>query len=260
MRCLGGGEADPALLRTERLWPAQGFSFPHSRANTVIIIFAHLLACSEQSDTDLALEINATPVVEESAMELDSTPEPWRPETPIQLDCPWLSQERNADESTLNCGPTSLVMAAACINRTTPNYTDVVDLISWMDENDETYGGTGDDYAGSNTNTVQLTDAANAYFNLGAERFYETATLNDMYDDLASGVPVLIAVHSQGDNATDVMDSGGGHFMLLVGMTPTHIVVNDPGPYSPELGANHEYTIESFEETWQNAGVRLLTE
>ncbi len=225
----------------------------------MIIILASLLACSEQPDGDLALEINATPV-EESAVNFDSAPEPWRPETTVQLDCPWLSQERNADESTLNCGPTSLVMAAACINHTIPTYTDVIDLISWMDENDESYGGVSGDYSGSNTNTVQITDAANAYFDLSAERFYETTTLNGMYDDLADGVPVVIAVHSQGDNATDVMASGGGHFMLLVGMTPTHIIVNDPGPYSSELGANHEYTIESFEETWQNAGVRFLSE
>ncbi len=216
------------------------------------------LACSEQTEAEVALEINATPT-KTSVVINNTSIEAWRPETTVQLDCPWLSQERDAEESTLNCGPTSLVMAAACINRTTPSYENVIDLISWMSENDETYYETGENYSGSYTNTVQLTNAGNEYYKLSAERFYETVMLNDMYDDLASGVPVLIATYNQGENASDVMDGGGGHFMLLVGMTSTHIIVNDPGPYSADLGESHEYTIDSFEANWQNAGVRFLT-
>lgn len=45
MRCLGGGEASPALLRTERLWQAQGFPFTFLPSNTMIT-FLILAACS----------------------------------------------------------------------------------------------------------------------------------------------------------------------------------------------------------------------
>ena len=222
-----------------------------------MFIFLSFLACADNSVND-----NARDGAEESDISLNvgSSPRDWRPRNTVELDCPWISQQPTEDASTLNCGPTSLVMAAACVNQTIPTYDDVIDTITWMDENVETYDGSGEDNNGSSTNTVELEEVGNEYFDIPSERFYHILTLQSLNEDLESGVPVLVAVDAQGDNATDVMEGGGGHFVLLVGMTPTHVIVHDPGPYSASLGEGHEYTIDSFLDTWQNAGVRFFVE
>ncbi len=191
----------------------------------------------------------------------DSSSMDWRPEHTVQLDCPWISQNPSATSSTYNCGPTSMVMAVACIDGTTPTYGDVLNTIIWMDENIGAYGGVGTDGNGSLTNTVELAEVANNYFKISAETFGLSdgvLSLEDMYYDLDRGIPIVLAVRYQGDNTTDVMEYTSGHYMVLTGMTSTHIVVNDPGPFDEELGKNHAYTIESFLDTWQNAGIELF--
>ena len=176
--------------------------------------------------------------------------ENWRPEVPAQLDCGWLSQQPFEGANTLDCGPTTLVMAAACIDGYAPEYNEVVDLMAWM----ESHVG----YTGNFTNTVMLETAANSYYDLRAQKFYASLNLEGMYEDLLSGVPILVGVRSQGDNTTDIMELGNWHFMLLVGMTQTHVIFNDPQPYEREIGENRSFTIESFQETWQNGGVQFL--
>ncbi len=219
-----------------------------------------LFACVEESFVDEAAEGVSGPLamITPSVASLD----PWRPEEETILSCPWLSQEVVGDtETTLNCGPTSVVMAAACIDGFMPESQDVVDVIDWMDENIDSYN-----YA-SVTNTVQLSETAVGYYGISAEYFsrfsqsVEPSSLRELDEDLRSGVPTLIATYSQTGNSSDVMQDGGGHFMLLVGMTPTHVVVHDPAPWDATSGAFRRYTIESFLEEWQSdAGVRFLTE
>lgn len=189
--------------------------------------------------------------------------EPWRPPTEIVLDCAWLSQQVDGG-STLNCGPTSLVMAAACLDGRMPDANEIVDVITWMDETIDSYGGVGTDNHGSYTTTEEMAQTAQGYYGLPAQdftRWHNTAAPEDLYEDLASGVPTLIATYVQGENDTDTLYRGTiGHFMLLVGMTPTHIVVHDPGQRDATLGTFHAYTISSFLDAWQNdAGVRLMT-
>lgn len=225
-----------------------------------------LVACAEENFVDEATDGVSGPLAVHSP---SVTPiDPWRPEAETILDCPWQSQEVvGQTETTLNCGPTSVVMAAACIDGFMPETQEIVDVITWMEENINSYNGTGEDNRGSYTNTVQLSETMEEYYGISAEYFsefsesVEPASLQDLEEDLQSGVPTLIATYSQSGNETDVMRDGGGHFMLLVGMTPTHIVMHDPGPWDAASGAFHQYTIESFRQEWQsNAGVRFLVE
>lgn len=185
----------------------------------------------------------------------------WRPQNSVLLDCPWISQQPTEDANTLNCAPTVMVMADACINQTIPTYDpDVINVIEWMDENVATYHGSGEDNNGSYTTPAEMEQVGNEYFEIPSKKFDEIFTLQGLYEDLESGIPVLIGVSGQGDNETDVMKSGPGHAMLLVGMTPTNVTFNDPGPYDARFGEEHTYTIRSFLETWQNGGVQFFQE
>ncbi|MFA5945967.1 MAG: C39 family peptidase [Patescibacteria group bacterium] len=192
-------------------------------------------------------------------------PDAWRPTEDVLVQCPWVSQEYSADamDYTLNCGPTTLVMASACMNGTTPVTQDIIDVIHRMDDNADDYAGSGENLHGSLTNLDQLTQTMEGYYGISAEKYgmsYGTDGLAGLYEDLQNGIPALIITRGQWDNETDIMqDDGGGHFMLLVGMTPTHIIVNDPGPWDAQYGANKAYTISSFETEWLagNAGLRF---
>ncbi len=187
---------------------------------------------------------------------------PWRPAEEIILDCPWLSQQfaevTEENPSTLNCGPTSVVMAAACIDGFTPETQDIVDVITWMEENIDDYN------YGSVTNALQLSDTMSWYYDITARPFkdsYEPLSLQDIYGALEDSDPTLVFTSWQGDNETDVMTSGSAHAMLIVGMNQKYVVVNDPGPWDADFGAYHEYTIESFQQRWlSDAGVRFLVE
>lgn len=191
----------------------------------------------------------------------------WRPSSETRLTCPWLPQvppgdwgtADPADPHTLNCGPTSLIMASACMNDGgTPGSDDIVSLITWMDDNISSYGGVGVNNNGSATTSDQIVSASEGYFGIDAVSFSATS-LSTLNDELASGQPVVVATYTQGSNnyPSDVMVAGGAkHFMLLVGMTQTHVVLNDPGRSASSNGENREYTIDSFYPNWQNnAGV-----
>jgi len=214
----------------------------------------------------LAIQGSVTGAAFSNSAEATALPVPdaWRPTEDVLVQCPWVSQEYSADarDYTQNCGPTTLVMAAACMNGTTPVTQDIVNVIHWMDHNVPTYDGSRPDFHGSPTSLDELSQTIEGYYGISADEYgmsYGTDGLAGLYEDLQSGIPVLIFTEYQEDNETDVMDGNGGHFMLLVGMTPTHIIVNDPGPWDAQYGANKSYTIDSFEQEWLagNAGLRF---
>lgn len=195
----------------------------------------------------------------------------WRPEKEIVLDCAWLSQEPSDTARTLNCGPTALVMAAGCIRGYAPEYNEVVDLITWMDEYIPSYNGVGVNDKGSYTNIHQLEEAAEGYYGLPSKSFfdpmipgtaYSLQTISSLYANLKNGLPVIVGVGVQVGNGTDVLTNAQGvwHFMLLVGMTPTHVVLHDPEPWDASYGRYREYTIESFIKTWGKYGLQFLKE
>ena len=62
----------------------------------------------------------------------------------------------------------------------------------------------------------------------------------------------------QDDDTGEVMEVGSGHFMLLTGMTPTHVVFNDPAPWDEGIGRERTFTIDSFLEEWRGAGVTFF--
>lgn len=185
----------------------------------------------------------------------------WRPTSDKSVACPWLPQVPPGDwTNTVNCGPASLLMAISSLTGSpaSPGKQDIIDLITWMDENVDSYGGVGTNYNGSITTTEMLTSVANNHFSFEARRMVH-GTLEDLYDQLVAGRPVIVATYTQGTNnaPSDVMVSGGaGHFMLLVGMSGTHVFLHDPGRSAATNGKNRNYTIESFLKNWQgHAGV-----
>lgn len=182
----------------------------------------------------------------------------WRPTEEVQVTCPWLSQ----GYGTLNCGPTSLVMAAGCIEGYDPDYTEVIELIQWMDVEIDSYGGAGDQNLGSLTDSWMLQEAANGFYALDAQRFDEDGevTLATLYQELQGNTPVLIATYGQShDTEVMVMAASTEHYMLLVGMDEEFVCFNDPAKLSDDLGERRCFTTDSFLEVgWQDrAGVRF---
>ena len=158
----------------------------------------------------------------------------------------------------MNCGPTAILMASACITGGSLGYDgdEITALISWMDDNIPTYDGVGEDYNGNNTNIDELATTASSYLGIEAEAF-SSGSLDALYAQLYAGRPVVVAVPTQGSNndPSDVMVAGYGHFMLLVGMTPTHVILNDPGRSASSNADHRDYTIESFLTYWEGSGV-----
>jgi hypothetical protein len=181
----------------------------------------------------------------------------WRASSTVLLDCGWLAQSPPGDwDNTVNCGPVSLLMAESCLSDFAPTAADTIDLITWMDANVSTYGGTGSNHNGSLTNTSQLAEAWSGYFARSAER-RPGATLESVYDELAAGRPVIVTTLTQATNnaPSDAMAlTGAPHFMLVVGMTPTHVVMHDPGRSQSANGEDRYFTIESFHDTWSRQG------
>ena len=193
--------------------------------------------------------------------------EDWRPSESILVDCAWLPQvppgrwptRDQPTPSTANCGPTSLAMAVRCIQGGSPSEQDTVDIIEWLDVNVPEYQGVGIDNNGSWTNTVMLKEASSEMFSIAADQFW-AFSLQEAYAELVAGRPVVVATYTQGsnDDPSDVMGPGDKHFMLLVGMTSTHVLLHDPGRSAASNGANRDFTIESFQMYWQGyAGVKF---
>lgn len=181
----------------------------------------------------------------------------WRPTEDVRLNCPWLSQQLYEDsQPNSDCGPVSLIMAAACVDGRLPVRNDeLFSIIEWLDMNVDGYDSRGE---GTGTNPRTISKVAGYLYGLMTNTFFDSLTVREMYENLQWGMPIIVSVRSQQGNATDIMRSNGGsHFVLLVGMTPTHVVIHDPLPWDINLGRDREYTIESFLSTWQEQGVRF---
>lgn len=124
----------------------------------------------------------------------------WRPAGTVELSCPWLAQVPPGNwTDTMNCGPVSVEMAAACLEGWTPTADDTSALLDWMNENIVGFSSDAPDYNGSLTNTEQLANAASGYFDLEASRRTH-ASLEDLYGELAAGRPVIVASETQTTN------------------------------------------------------------
>jgi len=156
-----------------------------------------------------------------------------------------------------------LAMAAAYIGGYTPEYEQVCEEIKWMDENLEYYDGDGENCESSGSTPDELADVGNGLYSLDAEAFNSLShggTLEALYEQLESGVPVIVTTYVQPDDASDLMiNSGTMHFMLATGMIvkegERYIVLNDPLQTTAP-----EYKLNSFKECWRDSsGLSFLT-
>ncbi|MFA6387821.1 MAG: C39 family peptidase [Patescibacteria group bacterium] len=201
----------------------------------------------EEDDDCSAAYSSATPVTDD-----------WRPETEVILDdVLWISQA----PPSLDCGPTTLEMAWAFLDGEIPTYDPgVIDIMAWMDEHVDTYDN------GGLTNMVELAYTSLWYLQLPAEAFGDDLCisiggLEGLYNELLLGKPVGFSSYGQEANAStaEMTADGTGHAMLLVGMTPTEIVVHDSSQ-SSDFGAYRRFSIESFDRVGWNShgGVRFM--
>lgn len=181
----------------------------------------------------------------------------WRPDVRILLECPWISSS-NLDRGG---GPASLVMAAAYIYGYRPIQNDISDLITWMMSENKGGGGFYNS-SGDNMTLFQLSKVARQYYNLTPRIFQnypvEGVPFEEIYEGLIRGSPVLVRIMCQTDNLVNQANEGCWHYMLIVGMTPTHVVVNDPGFIDGNLGYNRLYAFESFLGQWSETGSGIL--
>lgn len=240
--------------------PGKTYALPSLRFRLQIL---SILATAGFTACQAPLQDQDTSDVAEVVCTGETDTESWNPPTEIRLPVELLSQYSLSGEETLNCGETSLAMAAAYIGGYIPEYKQVCDLVRWMDQNLDYYEGNGETCEGSGSTPDELADAANGLYSLDAQAFNSRThggTLEALYEQLESGVPVIVATHTQPDGATDLMiNNGTMHFMLVTGMIMKdgewYVVLNDPLQTTAP-----EYKLNSFEECWRDSsGVSFLT-
>jgi hypothetical protein len=87
----------------------------------------------------------------------------------------------------------------------------------------------------------------------------EKADFQTLKAELAAGRPVFVWAETQGGNSTSNMVDGADHFMLVVGITPTDIVVHDPGRSTEAQGRYRHYSLASFLAIWKQKGCAAMT-
>jgi|GEM_PF-3681181 len=191
----------------------------------------------------------------------------------VRESCGWVSQQWHGEDPTLNCGPASLLISAACVKGTDPSEEDLKNSLDYMDANAWAtgYGGSGGEeegYPGSYTSGSDLVATMEGYYRADAmlvgdnygewgfgENYGNAVALSDLLDDVRNGYPPIIATVSQGLRPTgdEMVADGTPHYMVLMGAFLDedgiwYVVLHDPNPYPKdrEYGELHAYTLDSF--------------
>lgn len=130
--------------------------------------------------------------------------------------------------NTNNCGQACALMAMSYHNGTEPTEQGIKDIDDWLFQK---YDDPINDYNGSVTDTVKLEALVKEFGGFGKSYRDHDWSLTDLKTEIDNGLPVIAAV-----TASYLSNRGynysGGHFVLAVGYTETHIVCNDPGTNS----------------------------
>jgi len=167
----------------------------------------------------------------------------------MELSVPFIAQSPPGnwpppEPSTHNCGPTSVLMTAAYYLGFTPAPQHIKDLDDWT-----VFVGmftSVNGYNGNNTNADQLVRLAKEYYGFQSVTKYNdgNSSIDLLRQSLGDGNPVIVGVK------IDMTTTKGGHFMVLIGMTDTNVIVHDPG-HSENNGGKHEsYPIPQFLASW----------
>jgi len=158
---------------------------------------------------------------------------------------PWSSQIFTCDSwnDTRTCGPTSTAMAISFATGDPLDSSLVQDLV-------EALGQTWP--CGDYTNTTMLAGLLDDWGVAHNEEYFDA---EDVVEAMHAGHPIIAPVYTQ-DVGTGEMDlaSGLGHFMLVVGVSPTEIIANDPGRSSAANGSYHAFDVNDFIQAWYDNG------
>jgi hypothetical protein len=198
-----------------------------------------------------------------------------------QLDVPFLAQvpppdstpPENIDPATAwsqthNCGQTSALMVMAYYSHhslSEQNIRDVDDYLfqQFEDSVNHYYGS----FTGG-TKTNRLISVAQAFdhgFGTYSDTTTYSATINQLQAELGMNHPVMVGVWT--DMCVNCLIRRGvlavrtvPHWMVLTGITDSHVYVNDPGHSDTPANhpKNHEYTRAQFEAAWRDQGSTVV--
>ena len=161
---------------------------------------------------------------------------------------PWISQKFDCGnwddwDSTKTCGPTSTAMTISYITGEPLDSFLVQELVESLNQSWP---------CGSVTNTDMLAGLLDDRGILYSLKYFDA---NDVVDAMLANHPIITPVYTQ-NTATGQMDlvNDVGHFMVIVGVTSTQIIANDPGRSSESNGSYHPFTLDDYIQAWYENG------
>ena len=153
---------------------------------------------------------------------------------------------------TRNCGQASCAMIFSYYNSSEPTAQDIMDIDYWLYE---TYGDPIRNYNGSYTNTEQLKQVAIQFGGFDSEIHGNWDwDITNLENELQNNYPVIVAVR------IGMLPSGGGHFMVLIGMDDDNVYVHDPGrSLLSGFGQNMQYPKTQFLDSWDSQNNACVT-
>jgi hypothetical protein len=162
----------------------------------------------------------------------------------ILLNVPFLPQVPPGDwKNTKNCGQDSVLMVMAFLKKFQPYSQLITDEDSWL----AWYTGNSvfKNPNGAPTNTSLLASLTKGYWSYSTVYTGSNGTKDLLYNSLKQGKPVVVAVK------IDMGTTTANHFMVLIGLSDSTVIVNDPGH---TYGGGVQYSYSQFDASWKTQG------
>lgn len=164
-------------------------------------------------------------------------------ETILIQDVSFKSQSPPGDwANNMNCGPTAALVLGAYYKRFDPETADLESLLDWLYAEGLIYPQAyAEYYDGNVTNVWHLEQILEDFFLLGEVKRNNSLDYDFLRQELVKGNPVIVGVNIN-MNATSF-----GHFMVVVGLSDTEVIVHDPGK---TYGEYNHYSLNKFQASW----------
>lgn len=150
----------------------------------------------------------------------------------------------------MNCGPTAALMVAANYQSFIPTTEKLKALIDWLYTKGIIYPQSyAEYYDGNVTSTWQLKKILEDYFQVGEVERRIGSDLEYLRLQLLRQNPIIVGVN------INMSPAQLGHFMVVVGLNDSQIIVHDPGKTN---GAYNSYSLEKFLASWATSGYSSL--
>ncbi len=164
---------------------------------------------------------------------------------------PFKTQSPPGDwQHNLNCGPTSTVMLGSYYLSHEPTVESVETVLDWLyTQQMISPQANAEYYDGNVTSISQLEKILIQYYGVGATVRQNKKDLDFIRRQLLKQNPVIVGVN------INMSSLQFGHFMVVVGLTDTQVVVHDPGK---TLGGYKRYSLSSFLSSWATSNYATL--